>query len=48
VIPSADFIPYVIGGAQLATLLGIFLRLGRIGATLEDHATRLLKLEQAA
>jgi hypothetical protein len=32
-------------GAQLATLAGIFLRLGRIGGRLDDHARRLTTLE---
>jgi hypothetical protein len=34
-----------VSGAQLATLAGIFLRLGRVGARLDDHGRRLRILE---
>jgi hypothetical protein len=35
-----------LSGAQLCTLAGIFLRLGRVGARQDDHERRLLKLEK--
>lgn len=41
-----DFLSPIIGLAQLGTLLGIFLRLGRMGATLEQHEERLKHLEE--
>jgi hypothetical protein len=44
---AVDFIPYVIGGGQLSLLLAIFLRLGRIGRTLEEHDRRLTHLEES-
>ena len=34
-----------LSGAQLATLAGIFFRLGRLGARLDDHDRRLRTLE---
>jgi hypothetical protein len=45
-LTSAQFLILLgFSGAQLATLAGIFLRLGRVGASLDDHNRRLLVLE---
>jgi len=45
-LTTAQFIILLgLSAGQLATLAGIFLRLGRVGARLDDHDRRLRTLE---